>query len=85
MEALLRRRMRHKELEYEVKFVGKPEKDNKYLTRATLIEMGHEKLVKQLDEKVAAEDGGAAPSLSPIFRGISGSQITFVTHICAHI
>ncbi len=58
MEALLGRRTRHKELEYEVKFVGRPEKDNKYITRAELIKMGYEKLVKQCDEKVASEDAG---------------------------
>eukprot|EP00668_Euglena_longa_P003939 GGOE01004618.1.p1 GENE.GGOE01004618.1~~GGOE01004618.1.p1 ORF type:complete len:1011 (-),score=290.10 GGOE01004618.1:513-3407(-) len=58
VEALLRRRMRHKELEYEVKFVGRPEKDNRYLTRAQLIQMGHEKLMKQVDERVAAEEAG---------------------------
>lgn len=58
VEALLRRRMRHKELEYEVSFVGRPEKDNRYLTRTQLIQMGHEKLVKQVDEKVAAEEAG---------------------------
>eukprot|EP00669_Euglena_mutabilis_P011209 TRINITY_DN5871_c0_g1_i1.p2 TRINITY_DN5871_c0_g1~~TRINITY_DN5871_c0_g1_i1.p2 ORF type:complete len:625 (-),score=338.80 TRINITY_DN5871_c0_g1_i1:675-2549(-) len=58
VESLLRRRMRHKELEYEAKFIGRPEKDNRYIPRSKLISMGLEKMVKQLDEKVAAEEAG---------------------------
>eukprot|EP00668_Euglena_longa_P017226 GGOE01021592.1.p1 GENE.GGOE01021592.1~~GGOE01021592.1.p1 ORF type:complete len:1109 (-),score=317.47 GGOE01021592.1:437-3628(-) len=59
VEKILSRRTRHKELEYEVKWVGRPEKDNKYLTRATLEKMGYLKLVQQADEKVALEASGA--------------------------
>ena len=59
VEALLGRRTRSKELEYEVKFVGRPEKDNRYWTRAKLIAEGYEKLVKQTDERIASEEAGA--------------------------
>jgi elongation factor 3 len=58
VEALLGRRTRSKELEYEVKFVGRPEKDNRYWTRAKLIAEGYEKLVKQTDERIASEEAG---------------------------
>eukprot|EP00667_Euglena_gracilis_P000910 EG_transcript_910 len=59
VEKILSRRTRHKELEYEVKFVGRPEKDNRYLTRATLEKMGYLKLAQQADERVALEASGS--------------------------
>lgn len=59
VEKIIGRRTRHKELEYEVKWMGKPEKDNRYLTRAQLEKMGHLKLVQQADEKLSLEAAGS--------------------------
>jgi elongation factor 3 len=58
VEKIVGRRTRHKELEYEVQWVGRPEKDNRYLTRAQLEKMGLQKLVAQADEKIALEATG---------------------------
>jgi elongation factor 3 len=59
VEKILGRRTRNKELEYEVKWVGRPENDNRYLTRAQLEKLGHLKLVQQADEKLALEAAGS--------------------------
>jgi elongation factor 3 len=45
-------------LEYEVKFQGMREKDNKFLTRDDLEDLGFGPLCRQIDEKVAAEAAG---------------------------
>jgi hypothetical protein len=52
------RRTRHGILEYEVKFVGMHERENKYLTREDLEARGFGNLIKQADERVAAEAAG---------------------------
>jgi elongation factor 3 len=58
IEELRNRRTRHGVLEYEVKFKGLPDRDNKYLTKDQLEAMGFGQLVKQADERVAAEQAG---------------------------
>jgi len=58
IEYLHSRRLRHGVLEYECKFVGMREKDNKYLTRDVIAAMGLTGLMRQVDERVAAEQAG---------------------------
>ena len=52
------RRMRGGVMEYEVHKKNTREKDNRYYSRAELLAMGFEKLLKQTDEKIAAKEAG---------------------------
>jgi len=52
------RRTRNKILEYQVKLFGQRERDNKYFSKSKLEEMGLGNLVKQVDERIAAETAG---------------------------
>ena len=58
LEDIWSRRMRGGQLEYEVKKLNVPEKDNKYYSRDELLSMGFEHLIKQTDEKIAAREAG---------------------------
>mmetsp|Transcript_27727 Transcript_27727/g.50043 ORF Transcript_27727/g.50043 Transcript_27727/m.50043 type:complete len:1266 (+) Transcript_27727:123-3920(+) len=58
VKALVGRRRRARKLEYEVTFVDRPEKDNKYMTIEELEAMGFSNLIKQYDEKVKAREAG---------------------------
>mmetsp|Transcript_25748 Transcript_25748/g.33738 ORF Transcript_25748/g.33738 Transcript_25748/m.33738 type:complete len:1268 (-) Transcript_25748:328-4131(-) len=58
VKALVGRRRRARKLEYEVTFVDRPEKDNKYMTIDELEAMGFSNLIKQFDEKVKARTAG---------------------------
>jgi len=58
VKALVGRRRRARQLEYEVSFVDRPERDNKYLTIEQLEAMGFSNLIKQFDEKVKAREAG---------------------------
>jgi elongation factor 3 len=52
------RRMRAGQLEYEVKKVNVPERNNKYYSRDDLMALGFEHLIKQTDEKIASKEAG---------------------------
>jgi elongation factor 3 len=53
------RRKNGKNIEYEVKFFGQSIRDpNKYFTLEQMIDLGHRKLVEQMDIKVAAMSAG---------------------------
>ena len=53
------RRKNGKHIEYEIKFHGQSHRDpNKYFNREKMLELGHEKLVEQMDIKVAAMAAG---------------------------
>jgi len=54
------RHLKGGKLEYEVAFMGMREKDNKYLDRDTLEQMGFGSLCRQVDEKVAADAAGVS-------------------------
>ena len=58
LEAIWSRRLRAGKLEYEVKKINVPEKDNKYYTKDELMAMGFAQLLKQTDEKIAAKEAG---------------------------
>lgn len=59
LEGIWSRRVKGGVLEYEIKKVGVPEKNNKYYSRDVLInEHGLEKHLKQADEKIAAVEAG---------------------------
>ncbi len=56
---VISRRKNGKYLEYEIKFHGQTHRDpNKYFTREKMLELGHSKLVDQMDIKVAAMAAG---------------------------
>jgi len=57
-EAIWSRRTRAGVLEYEIKKVNVPEKDNVYISRTELLALGLEKWLKQTDEKIAAKEAG---------------------------
>jgi len=57
-EAIWSRRLRAGVLEYEIKKINVPEKDNKYYSRDALLALGLEKWLKQTDEKIAAKEAG---------------------------
>lgn len=58
LEGIWSRRMRAGKLEYEVKKIGVPEKDNKYYSKDELLALGFEHLLKQTDEKIASKEAG---------------------------
>lgn len=58
LEDIWSRRMRAGTLEYEVKKIGVPEKDNKYYSKDELLALGFERLLKQTDEKIASKEAG---------------------------
>jgi len=58
LEAIWSRRMKAGKLEYEVKKLHVPERNNKYYTKDELLSMGFERLMKQTDEKIAAKEAG---------------------------
>lgn len=58
LEDIWSRRMRAGKLEYEVKKIGIPEKDNVYYTKDELLALGFERLIKQTDEKIASKEAG---------------------------
>lgn len=58
LEGIWSRRLRAGVLEYEVKKVNVREKDNKYYSKAELLSMGFEHLLKQADEKIASKEAG---------------------------
>lgn len=58
LEGIWSRRMRAGVLEYEVKKIGVPERDNKYYSKDSLLALGLEKLLKQTDEKIASKEAG---------------------------
>jgi len=58
LEGIWSRRMRAGILEYEVKKIGVPERDNKFFSKEALLALGLEKLLKQTDEKIASREAG---------------------------
>jgi elongation factor 3 len=84
VEALRSRRKTKRSYEYEVKWLGRGEEHNTYLTREKLEEMGWGKMVMRMDQQEALRAGLATRPLTTKFvekqLGDMGLEAEFATH-----
>jgi elongation factor 3 len=65
IELLLGRQKLKKSFQYEVKWLGRPHKHNKWLSREFLLEQGFHKLVQAFDDQEASREGQSYRELLP--------------------
>jgi elongation factor 3 len=65
IELLLGRQKLKKSFQYEVKWVGKIHKHNKWLPREKLLELGFQKMVQAFDDREASREGQGYRELIP--------------------
>jgi elongation factor 3 len=65
IELLLGRQKLKKSFQYEVKWVNKPHKNNKWLSREYLLDYGFQKLVQAFDDQEASREGQGYRELVP--------------------